>query len=136
MFSAFHHFDRESAKNVIADAVRKNQPIGIFDGAERKFRYILGVIASTLLLIFLVPLFTRPFTFSRIFYTYCLPLIPLFALIDGIVSMVRMYTPEELLEMAKEVEPNKYTWKSGRAKLYLGAYVVYLIGYPIERLSC
>lgn len=134
LFSAFHHFDRETAAAVIRDAVRKNQPIGIFDGAERKFRYILGVILSTLAFMFLVPLFTKPFRISRILFTYVIPLIPLFGLFDGIVSMLRIYSPEELMEMAKEIEFDKYTWKSGRAKHFPGIYVTYLIGYP--KLSC
>lgn len=130
LFSAFHHFNPQQAKNVLKDAVRKKSAIGVFDGAERKFRYILGVIASTLAFIFFVPLFTEPFRLSRLFFTYIIPLIPLFALFDGIVSMLRMYTPDELLEMAHEAGDDNYIWKSGKAKYKLGAYIVYLIGYP------
>lgn len=130
LFSAFHHFNREQAKDVLKDAVKKKSAIGVFDGAERKFRYILGVIVSTLLFIFLVPLFTEPFRLSRLFFTYIVPLIPLFALFDGIVSMLRMYTPEELLAMALEAGGDNFTWKSGKLKHKMGAYVVYLIGYP------
>lgn len=130
LFSAFHHFDSKTAKAVLKDAAEKNSPIGVFDGAERKLKYILGVIFSTLLFIFIIPLFTRPVKFSRFFYTYIIPLIPLFALFDGVVSMLRMYTPEELLRLAEEAEPEKYIWKSGKLKHRLGTYVTYLIGYP------
>jgi uncharacterized integral membrane protein len=130
LFSAFHHFNPKTAKAVLRDAVEKKSPIGIFDGAERKLRYIAGVIVFTLLFIFIVPLFTKPIKLSRFFYTYVIPLIPLFALFDGIVSMLRMYTPEELLMMAEEAGEKKFVWKSGKVKHKLGAYVVYLIGYP------
>ena len=130
LFSAFHHFDAKTAKAVLSDAVKKNSPIGVFDGAERKFKYIFGVILSTLLFIFIIPLFTRPLKLSRFFYTYIIPLIPLFALFDGVVSMLRMYTPEELLSLAKEADSDKFVWKSGRLKYILGTYVTYLIGYP------
>jgi len=130
LFSAFHHFDAKTAKAVLRDAVKKNSPIGVFDGAERKLRYIFGVIFSTLLFIFIIPLFTRPVKLSRFFYTYIIPLIPLFALFDGVVSMLRMYTPEELLSMAKEADPDKFVWKSGKLRHKLGTYVTYLIGYP------
>jgi hypothetical protein len=132
LFSAFHHFDAKTAKAVLYDAVKKNSPIGVFDGAERKLKYIFGVIFSTLLFIFLNPLFTRPVKLSRFFYTYIIPLIPLFALFDGVVSMLRMYTPEELLSMAKEADPGKFVWKSGKLKYMFGTYVTYLIGYPKE----
>jgi hypothetical protein len=130
LFSAFHHFDSKAAKAVLHDAVIKNSPIGVFDGAERKFKYVAGVVISTLLFIFLVPLFTKPVKLSRFFYTYIIPLIPLFALFDGVVSMLRMYTPEELLCLAKETEPEKFVWKSGKLKHKLGNCVTYLIGYP------
>ncbi len=130
LFSSFHHFDPGMAKAVFKDAVRKNSPIGVFEGAERKFRYILGVIIFTLLFIFLVPLFTKPIKFSRFFYTYIIPLIPIFAFFDGIVSMLRIYTPEELLRLAEEAGENKFIWKSGRVKHWFGTYVVYLVGYP------
>jgi hypothetical protein len=130
LFSAFHHFDSKTAKAVLSDAVKKNSPIGVFDGAERKLKYIFGVIFSTLLFIFLVPLFTRPVKLSRFFYTYVIPLIPIFALFDGVVSMLRMYTPEELLSLAKETDSGKFVWKSGMLKHKLGNYVTYLVGYP------
>lgn len=132
LFSAFHHFDIKTARAVLKDAVRKNSPIGVFDGAERKLKYIFGVVISTLLFIFLVPLFTRPVKPSRLFYTYIIPLIPVFALFDGMVSMLRMYTPEELLKLAKETDSEKFIWKSGKLKHKLGNYVTYLVGYPKE----
>lgn len=130
LFSAFHHFNANTAKAVLHDAVEKNSPIGVFDGAERKFKYIAGVIVSTLLFIFLIPLFTKPVKLSRFFYTYIIPLIPLFALFDGIVSMLRMYTPEELLKLAKDTDSEKFVWKSGKLKNRFGTYITYLIGYP------
>jgi hypothetical protein len=130
LFSAFHHFEVIHAKAVLEDAVKKNSPICVFDAAERKLRYILGVIFSTLFFFFLVPLFTRPFRFSRLFFTYVIPLIPIFGLFDGIVSMLRMYTPDELLFMAKEVDSELFLWESGKIKHRLGFYVVYLTGTP------
>ena len=103
IFSSFHHFDKETGKKVLSDAVRNNAPIAIFDAAERKWLYIIGVMLSTPLMLFFLTLFIKPFRLSRLFFTYIIPLIPIFALWDGIVSMLRIYSPDELLQMTSEL---------------------------------
>lgn len=130
IFSSFHHFDKDDAIKVLQNAVDNNSPIGIFDGAERKWLYIIGVILSTPFFLFFCSVFFRPFRWSRIFYTYIIPLIPVFALWDGVVSMLRIYNPEELLELTKYVNSGNYTWKSGTLKNKIRTNITYLIGYP------
>lgn len=130
IFSSFHHFDNGDAVKVLQNAVDNNTPIGIFDAAERKWLYIFSVLFSTPLFIFTCSLFFKPFKWSRIFFTYIIPLIPLFALTDGVVSMLRIYNPEELIELTKNLTPNNYIWKADTVKNKLGTKVTYLIGYP------
>jgi hypothetical protein len=60
-------------------------------------------------------------------------MIPVFGLWDGIISMLRIYTPKELMKMAKETNSNHYKWKSGLLKNKIGTNVTYLIGYPEKR---
>lgn len=130
IFSSFHHFKNDDAVKVLQNAVDCNSPIGIFDGAERKWRYIIGVILSTpFFLIFCSPFF-KPFKWSRIFLTYIIPLIPIFAVWDGIVSMLRIYNPNELIELAKQTNSKNYIWNSGTLKNKIGTRVSYLVGYP------
>ena len=42
----------------------------------------------------------RPFRWSRLFWTYLVPVLPPPILFDGVVSCLRVYTPEEMLAMA------------------------------------
>jgi hypothetical protein len=130
IFSSFHHFDKNDAVKVLQSAADCNVPIGIFDAAERKWLYIFGVIFSTPFFLFFCSPFFKPFKWSRIFYTYLVPLIPLFSLWDGVVSMLRIYSPEELLELTKSIRSNGYIWKSGLLKNKIGTKVTYLVGYP------
>ena len=130
IFSSFHHFDKETGKKVLSDAVRNNAPIAIFDAAERKWLYIIGVFFSTPFMQPLSALFIRPFKISRLFFTFIIPLIPFFALWDGIVSMLRIYSPDELLQMTSELEKNNYIWKTGLLTNKIHTKVTYLIGYP------
>jgi len=77
--------------------------------------------------------FFKPFRFSRFFFTYLIPLIPLYTIWDGCVSVLRFYRPEELARMATETEPDNYVWSSGKVKNKFGIHATYLIGYPREK---
>jgi hypothetical protein len=87
---------------------------------------------STPLMLFFLTLFIKPFRLSRLFFTYIIPLIPIFALWDGIVSMLRIYSPDELLQMTSELGKENYVWKAGLLTNKIGTKITYLIGYPIK----
>ena len=87
---------------------------------------------------FLTPiLFTpsiRPFRWSRLLYTYVLPIIPLVLLFDGLVSCLRTYQPRELRELIEVVAAPEYRWETGeQSGTFGGLPITYLIGYPRER---
>lgn len=129
VFSAFHHFKPEDARSIISGAVKNNVPIAIFEGASKDLLNLLGILLFTPLIFFFITPFMKPFRFSRIFFTYIIPLIPITTTWDGLVSILRMYTPEEMLEIAGSVTNKRYVWKSGKAKNSIGSTIVYLIGY-------
>jgi len=130
IFSAFHHFPPAQARAILADAAQKGVPIGVFEGASKSY-WEIGVALFLFPFIFLVATpFIRPWRFSRLFFTYLVPLIPLFTMWDGSVSILRLYTPEHLLQLTKDINVPNYTWQAGRVKHKTGAKVIYLIGYP------
>jgi hypothetical protein len=131
IFSAFHHFPPVKAKQILEDAVSNNRAIAIFEGGERSIIDIIGVILTTPFAFFIFTPFIKPYKLTRFIFTYLLPLIPLTTIWDGIVSMLRMYHPSELLEMAKSVEPEKYVWRTGRIPHGVSK-VIYLTGYPLN----
>ncbi|WP_266204197.1 class I SAM-dependent methyltransferase [Pontibacter kalidii] len=132
IFSSFHHFPPHLAKAILQDAADKRAAIGIFEGARKSWLELLLLWLFFPLVILLVTPFIRPFRLSRLFFTYILPLIPLGIIWDGTVSLLRIYTPEQLQRMASEVQTTNYTWRSGRTGAGPGKDVIYLIGYPEE----
>ena len=79
----------------------------------------------------LTPL-VRPFRWARLFWTYLVPVLPLAILFDGVVSALRVYTPEEMRAMAASVPGSgAYQWQAGLLRPK-GAPVgvPYLIGVP------
>lgn len=130
LFSSFHHFKPAEARAIIRDAVSNRRGIGIFEGTERRVPVILSMLLTPLLALVLTP-FIRPFRWSRLFWTYLLPLVPLVILFDGIVSCLRTYTPTELQEFTREFADADYTWEVGQERAGAASpAVTYLIGYP------
>lgn len=130
IFSAFHHFNNDQAKLVLENAVKARQPIAVFDGGDKNIFTVLGITFLHPLIFFLFTPFFRPFRFSRIIFTYLLPLIPICTVWDGIVSVMRLRRPAEMLSIANSINGNPFTWKAGNLKNKLGMKVTYLLGYP------
>lgn len=130
VFSAFHHFPPAAAQAILADAVRQNQGIGVFEGAGKRWHELLLVWLVFPWLILLITPFIRPFRWSRLIFTYVVPFIPVGTVWDGTVSLLRMYTPGHLQTMVNALNAPHYTWHIGRARHWSGTGVLYLIGYP------
>ncbi|MFN0111769.1 MAG: hypothetical protein ACKVZH_23165, partial [Blastocatellia bacterium] len=104
--------------------------IGIFEGTQRRPGAILGMLFTPLLVWLFTP-FIRPFRWSRLLWTYLLPVVPLLVIFDGVVSVLRSYTVAELKAFTEELSGNGYEWEVGETPAQgLRAPVTYLIGYP------
>ncbi len=74
----------------------------------------------------------RPFHWSRLLWTYLVPIIPLVLLFDGVVSCLRTYRIQELREMVEKLAGIEYEWEVGEQPRGLGiAPITYLIGRPL-----
>lgn len=133
VFSAFHHFEKEKAKEVLKDVVDAGQGIAIFDGGNRSFWMVLLIIFAHPVLLFLCTPFIRPFRIVRLIFTYLIPVIPFCVIWDGVISIHRLYSPDEMLKIANEADNDQYTWNSGRIKSKFGLSIAYLTGYSKKR---
>lgn len=130
IFSGFHHFNRTTAKSVLKNAVDAHSGIGIFDGGDKNILAILAILVFHPILFFFFTPFFKPFRLSRMFFTYIIPVIPFCTVWDGIVSIIRLYRPNELLLIASEITDQNYYWKSGKVKCKYGLTMTFLTGYP------
>jgi len=128
-FLSFHHFKESEAVQILQNAVNNKVPIGIFEGQERTIGNLIKNLFSPIFILLSAP-FIRPFKLSRILFTYFIPIVPLFVLWDGVVSVLRTYTPEEMKAMTQQLEGGEaYHWEIGTTK-EKGILVQYLLGYP------
>ncbi len=98
IFNAFHHFPSAQARAILADAISKRRAIVVVEGASRRWAALLGMPLQLPALLICTP-FIRPFRWSRLLFTYLIPLIPFIVLWDGTVSFFRLYLEDELREL-------------------------------------
>jgi hypothetical protein len=134
IFSSYHHFPPEEARAVLQDAVDAGESIGIFE-VTRRAPSAIGLMFPWALLVFVTTPWIRPFRWSRLFWTYLVPIVPFIVLFDGVVSCLRTYRPQELREITGKLTGRVYQWEVGE---HLGAHsivtITYLIGYPQARV--
>ncbi len=128
-FLSFHHFKPKDAKQILQNAVDAKAPIGIFEGQVRDIPHFIKNLLSPISVILTTP-FIRPFKFGRIFFTYFIPIVPLFVWWDGIVSVLRTYSVKEMQALVDQLENTEsFEWEIGVKKTG-PVKVPYLIGFP------
>jgi len=76
--------------------------------------------------------FIKPRSWSRLLWTYLLPVVPLATCWDGVVSLLRVYSPRALEAMSGELSSADYAWEIGTASTGAAIFeYVYLVGYPV-----
>lgn len=130
IFNAFHHLPTPVAQSVLASAVKDNQPIVIMEVVERSALQLIGMIFAPIFFLLALP-FLRPFRWSWVFWTYIIPVLPLFIFWDGVVSTLRIYSVGELHELVSRLDAPGWTWDIGQIPLGSApAKATYLVGLP------
>ena len=134
LFEGFHHFRPEKARKILLDAQSKRKAIGIFEASlippTGIILLLLSPIITLLTYLFVTP-FIRPFRLSRILFTYIIPLVPLATCWDGVISMLRVYSVEELIDLIEPFRSNNYIWETGHASTGTPIFnFTYIVGYP------
>lgn len=132
LFTALHHFRPGDAHAILADAVRARRGIAVFEVTRRTPLALLGAMFLPLLVLLFTP-FIRPFRWSRVLWTYLVPVLPLAVWFDGTVSCLRTYTAEELVELVADLREG-FEWEIGTVRSApLPSRVSYLVGLPLAR---
>ena len=130
IFSSFHHFNHLEARSILADAFHQQRGIAIFEAANPAFRTMLITCSIPFLAMFLTPRI-RPFRWSRLFFTYIIPIVPFALWFDGIISCLRAYSQPELHALVEGLSTPTYQWDIGEDRNGL-LPITYLIGSPVS----
>jgi hypothetical protein len=130
LFSSFHHLNPHEARRLLQDSVNRRQGIGIFEAPARHTLTLLSLLFIPIAAWLFVP-FRRPFRWSRLLWTYLIPVVPFVLFFDGLISCFRAYSLEELQEMTAGLTASGYRWEIGeQAGGPLRVRITYLIGCP------
>lgn len=129
MFSVFHHFRPAEARAILGDAARRGVPIAVFEATRRDPRALLVTLLVPVLVLVGTPMI-RPFRWGRLFWTYLVPVIPLVACWDGLVSCLRTYTSAELRGLVADLDTSpEWTWHVAETATKGPIPVTVLVGY-------
>ena len=135
LFEGFHHFRPEQARSILQDAVEKKVAIGIFEASLKPplglFLLLLAPLMTLVSYLLITP-FITPRTLSRFFWTYLVPVVPLVTCWDGVISLLRVYSLQDLKELTDPLQCKDYIWETGQASTGTPLFVfTYLLGYPV-----
>lgn len=131
VFGGFHHLRPEAAKGVLAGAFAQRRSIAIFEATARKPALFLFGLLMPLVVLLATPAI-RPLRASQLFFTYGVPLLPLFIMWDGLVSVVRTYTVDELRAMTADLQAPDYAWDIGELAVPgVPVKLPYVVGGPV-----
>ena len=136
MIASFHHMKPEVAKKILQSAVQTKSPILIYEVAKNTIPTLLWWIFLPISLVILFVMswlmtpFVRPMSFSQLFFTYIIPIIPIIYAWGGQASLVRTYTFNDIDQFIDK-NNESYHWEVGDALNSKGSKKgYYIIGYP------
>jgi hypothetical protein len=131
MFSAFHHFRPDAARAILRSAFGSGRAICIFESGSGTLLGIAAMFLVPVNVLALMP-FARPFRWGYLVFTYLIPVLPLIVFWDGLVSMLRIYSPEQMRAMTEDLQREDYCWETGLIRMRgIPGGLPYLIGRPI-----
>lgn len=129
LFGAFHHLNKTTATKLLQQAVDDKTPIAIFEPLSRTLPAFVSMLFVPINVWLLTP-FIRPVHWSVLPFIYLLPLVPVYILWDGVVSILRMYSKPELEAVVKGLKNSEiFFWEIGQ----IGSgpmKISYLYGQP------
>jgi len=121
LFNAFHHFDDDARIDLIGRVHSSGGRLFVFEPLRSNIFTFIRVAAATLIGPLIFTPFIRPFTWSRMLFTYLLPVGIAVTFWDGAVSVIRALSVkdcERLRQRSKtlgiEIEYGTLRTRSGR----------------------
>jgi hypothetical protein len=127
MFDAFHHFPADDARAILANAESRRAPIVIAEVVQRRLAPLVAMCLLVPILVLVLTPRIRPRIWSRLVFTYLIPVIPVLVAWDGAVSCLRAYRTSELRALTAGLDG--HDWEIGELR-HRGAVVTYAIGAP------
>lgn len=113
LFNIFHHFNPPQAFQLLQQFYHHSSAFFIQESFPRNPFRLISMLYLLIPAVFMNPFTTKNDRWLKFFFTFIFPLIPLIGLWDGLVSTLRVYEKDDLLEMWQRIEKEDQLNKSG-----------------------
>ncbi|RKE92277.1 hypothetical protein [Ichthyenterobacterium magnum] len=127
--NSFHQLNQEEAKQVLTQIAISQNPVVILEGNNDSLWQIVGMTFFVPLSVLIMSPFVKPFRWSRILFTYLIPILPFVIMIDGCIALLKLYNPKDLEELTSDIIIGNYKWEFGKKDNGRGGKIMYLIGH-------
>lgn len=128
--NSFHKLKEKEAKDLLDQIAAKGHPIAIVEGNNDSLWQVFGMTVIVPVTVLLTTPFVKPFRWSRLLFTYLIPILPIVTFLDGALALLKLYAPADLNELTASLEYEDYSWRSGKLDNGRGGKIIYLLGYP------
>ena len=117
MVGSFHHMSPDIARSILISAEENGQPFMVYELAKNTIPTLVWWLFLPLSLLILIIMslvmtfFVRPLTFSQLFFTFIIPIIPILYAWDGQASLMRTYTFDDVKTLIGNKENVDYEWE-------------------------
>lgn len=125
-FNAFHHFTADEQLAILHKARAAGGSILVLEPLQRNLITFLKVLVSTTIGPVLLSPFISPFSWSRMLFTYLIPIGILVTLWDGLVSVLRSFSRRDYENLKMQAKLTDLNLKVGKLPSRFGN-IIYLL---------
>jgi hypothetical protein len=108
MYNAWHHFTVAEQQNIMNAFIQNNATLCIVEIVQPRLLSLLQVmLASTIGTLLIVP-FIKPFSFTRLLFTYVLPINIITVFVDGVLSILKSKTKKQYQKLINELPQHNF----------------------------
>ena len=131
MYNGFHHFSNTEQQLLVKKMIAKKNPFFIAEILTPGFFTMMKIILTTTLIQLLTAPFVKPFSFTRLFFTYIIPVNLFTVLYDGIISVIRSKTAKQYADLLGSLSANEFKISIHQHSNWKGR-VVCIKGMPVK----
>lgn len=110
MFNSIHHFSQEEQENILKKIGDSERPFLAAEILQPRLLTLVKVILTTTIGHWILVPLMKPFSFTRIFFTYLIPIHTITILIDGIISVFISKNKKYYMALVSRASTNKYSF--------------------------
>jgi len=129
MYNALHHFTDDEKLMLIIKMRNKKNGFLFAEILQPDLLTMIKVIFSSTLLQLLTAAFVKPFSLSRLFFTYIIPVNIITVLYDGIISVMKARSSKQYATLLNELSSAGYNISVGKCGSWK-ATIVFIKGMP------